>query len=74
VTEQERQLQVAVDQIPHGVQPLIESCQRLKDSVVPAMSAAVQEAVEQNLAATMERSRSVLQFSLFFMREEGMDE
>jgi hypothetical protein len=55
VTEQERQLQVAVDQIPHGVQPLIESCQRLKDSVVPAMSAAVQEAVEQNLAATMER-------------------
>ena len=56
VTEQEHQLQAAVDRIPHGVQPLIESCQSLKDSVVPAMSAAVQEAVEQHLGATMERS------------------
>lgn len=55
VTEQERQLQAAVDRILQGVQPLVESCHGLKDAVVPAMSTAVQEAVEQHLAATLER-------------------
>ncbi|XP_062501438.1 enhancer of mRNA-decapping protein 4-like isoform X2 [Corticium candelabrum] len=55
VNDQKSQLQAAVEQVPRGVQPLIDTCQRLKDDVVPAMSASVREAVEQHMAARMER-------------------
>ena len=60
VNDQKSQLQAAVEQVPRGVQPLIDTCQRLKDDVVPAMSASVREAVEQHMAARMERLVTIL--------------